>query len=124
MPIYRSGNWNIQHSRAFSKRWTGQSIPDESIIRNRYLPVGYQCTVNRIREKVGTKDFYVEIDERTDANARCLMTILIGTLDNVGKPYIVEPKEVEKTNSTQESNEASSLPVLWAYFEIHDPLPS
>ena len=61
--------WKLSNNKFkdFLERHTGRSIPDESTLRKNYVPVCYNNTLRRIRDKVYRKKISVSFDESPDA---------------------------------------------------------
>lgn len=93
IPVFKVEN---EKFKSFMEKWTGQVLPSESSIRKSYLPIEYENTVKTVRDKIADNDYYIQIDEATDANGRSIFAVLIGLLKDIEKPYLIEVRQVEK----------------------------
>ncbi|KAL4143001.1 hypothetical protein QTP88_005383 [Uroleucon formosanum] len=86
--------------RNFLETYTGKEIPTEATLRQGYVDDLYDETVEKIKSEILNKKVWVSIDETTDIEGRYIANVVVGTLelDKPGKQFLVNCKELEKTN--------------------------
>jgi Protein of unknown function (DUF 659) len=102
--------------RGFLEKYCGRVIPDESILRKKYLDGCNNSAIEEICESIGDSSIYVVVDETTDACGRYVANLLVGKLseDEAGTPFLLTSKVLERTNhSTIARFVNDSLRVLW-----------
>lgn len=108
---------NKKSFRKFLKKYTNESVPDESTLRGYCLTEMYDQTVNVIRNYVLGKKLWVSITETIDFDEHwCIANVVVGTLevDTPGKTFLLTTEILEETNHQSICklfNEA--LAVLW-----------
>ncbi|KAJ8915555.1 hypothetical protein NQ315_012439 [Exocentrus adspersus] len=90
-----------QQLREFLQKHCNQNISDESTLRKKSLQVLYENVIQEIRTTIYKNNYYVIVDESTDACGRYIVHLIIGTLkeDGPGKPHLIASKELQKTNN-------------------------
>lgn len=104
----------------FVEKYTGKSMPSESSVRQKYVPILYNETMEKLRAKVGDRYIWTSIDETTDSECRLVTNFIFGILDDAddsperGKCYLLNMAVVDSANA---SNMAAfyndSLLLLW-----------
>lgn len=99
----------------FLEEFTQKTIPHESTIRKRYLPLLYEKTIKKIRQTVGFNYVYFIVDETTDVCGRKVFNTLVGVLNGeYSPPMLVDVKFVEDTkHSTIQKAFLDSCQTLW-----------
>lgn len=102
------------------QKYTGKPMPNESTLRQKYVPVLYNDTMKTLREKANGKHIWVSIDETTDVEQRYVVNFIFGILDGDensserGKCYLLNMAVVENANaSTMAAFFNDSLLLLW-----------
>jgi hypothetical protein len=72
---------NSPDLRNFHLKYTQTDPPDESTLREFYLPKGYEEKLNKIRVLCGKENIWVFTDETTEASGRKVGDV-IGVLKN------------------------------------------
>lgn len=104
----------------FMKKYTGNNMPSESTLRQKYVPHLYNDCMQNLREKVKNKNIWVSIDETTDSENRLVCNFIFGILvddendPERGKCYLLNMDVVENANaSTMAAFFNNSLLLLW-----------
>lgn len=101
----------------FMQKYTKKEIPSDSNIRTNYLPILYDLTMRKLREKADGRKIWVSVDETTDVEMRMVANFVFGILDDEaerGKSYLLNMAELDQTNANTIAvffNESLSL--LW-----------
>lgn len=102
------------------EKHTKKSMPSESVLRQKYVPILYDETMNTLREKAKDKHIWVSIDESTDSEQRMVVNFIFGILDGDensperGKAYLLNMAVVDVVNaSTMAAFFNDSLLLLW-----------
>ena len=105
---------------SFLEKYTGKTIPSESTLRQKYVPILYKECIENLREKSKDKYIWVSIDETTDVDQRMVCNFIFGILDGDeksserGKCYLLNMEVVETANaSTMAAFFNNSLLLLW-----------
>lgn len=87
--------------RGFLQKYCKQTIPDESTLRKKNVHSVYETVLEEIRASLGDKNFYIVVDESTDACGRYIAHLMIGALqeDKATNPYLIASKQLDKTNN-------------------------
>lgn len=119
IPIYKAGHPDVVQ---FLEKYTTNAVPSESTLRQKYVPVLYNETIENLRQKAENKHIWVSIDETTDAEQRMVANFVFGLMEGVedesspehGKCYLLNMVEVDAANA---NNMAAffndSLALLW-----------
>ena len=100
IPFWKLENLSFTN---FLKKWTGQNVPSESLIRKVHLKVCYEEKIDFIKNKIKGKKVWVSIDETTDACGRYTGHFIIGILSNIKEEcqsFLINTQNFEVTNST------------------------
>lgn len=104
----------------FLEKYTKKTAPSVDTLRRKYVPVLYDDTMKKLREKANNKHIWVSIDESTDAEQRFVVNFIFGILDGDensserGKCYLLNMAVVENVNaSTMAAFFNDSLLLLW-----------
>ena len=62
------------------EEYTNKSLPTESTLRKNYLSFCYENAVRRVRNIIGNNKIWVPIDESTDVDSRCVVSVIVDTL--------------------------------------------
>lgn len=102
---------------AFLEKYTKQRIPSDTTLRTDYLPVLYEETMEKLREKAKGKKIWITVDETTDVEQRMVANFVFGILgveSEYGKSYLLNSAELDKTNAnTIAVFFTESLNLLW-----------
>lgn len=71
----------------FIEKYTGKTLPCESTIRQKYVPVLYNETMQNLKLKAENKYIWTSIDETTDSEGRMVANFIFGILDNDEKSH-------------------------------------
>lgn len=106
--------------KSFLEKYTTKTMPSESSLRNKYVPMLYTECIENLREKAKDKYIWVSIDETTDVDQRMVSNFIFGILDSDenstehGKCYLLNMAVVEAANaSTMAAFFNNSLLLLW-----------
>lgn len=104
----------------FLEQYTGKTMPSESSLRQKYVPILFNEKLEKLRQKAKDKFIWTSIDETTDSEGRYVTNFIFGILDGSddsperGKCYLLNMVPVEAANA---SNMAAffndSLLLLW-----------
>lgn len=112
----------ISHSTVvnFMEKYTGENMPSESTLRQKFVPNLYNDCMQTLREKVKNRSIWVSIDETSDSESRLVCNFIFGILvddendPERGKCYLLNMDVVEKANaSTMAAFFNNSLLLLW-----------
>lgn len=109
-------NLNNTCFRNYIEKFVNESVPDESSMKRFYLTEIYEQTINMIRNSVLGKKLWVSIDEIIYTEGRCIVHVVIGTLeiDSPSKTYLLTTEMLENTNYQSICNLFNeSLLLLW-----------
>lgn len=102
---------------AFLEKYTKQRIPSDTTLRIDYLPILYEETIKKLREKAKGKKIWITLDETTDVELRMVANFVFGILgeeNEYGKSYLLNTAELDKTNAnTIAVFFTESLNLLW-----------
>lgn len=103
--------------RNFLENYTGNAVPEESVLRKRYVDECYERTMEKIRRRVLGRKIWVSVDEAcTDGEGRLYVVanVVIGTLEAAGATFLINTEILEKVNHSAVSKLFDkSLGVLW-----------
>lgn len=105
----------------FLEKYTNKTVPSESTLRQKYVPLLFDETIETLRDKAANKCIWASIDETTDSEQRLVVNFVFGLMEGVdensserGKCYLLNMTEVD---SSCASNMAAffndSLSLLW-----------
>ena len=102
--------------KRFVSKYTEFQIPNESNLRQHYMPLIYESTLERVLEEIGDSDIWLSTDETKDRNGRHVVNVMVGPLDanKQNKGWIINtefPKNVN--NITINQIVMNSLLILW-----------
>ncbi len=86
--------------KTFLHKWTREKVPDESTLRKTHIPREYSRTVDSIRSEIGNHPIWIEIDETTDVEGRCVGNFIVGPLrtDVAGRGFLLHTQVLQKVN--------------------------
>lgn len=124
IPLKKVGHPSIVQ---FLEKYTNKTMPSESTIRQKYVPLLYDETIETLRDKAANKYIWASIDETTDSEQRLVVNFVFGLMEGVdensperGKCYLLNMAEVD---SSCASNMAAffndSLSLLWPQGEFN-----
>jgi hypothetical protein len=88
IPLYK-----MSHSiKAFFQEFTAYETPNESTLRKNYLPLLYEEKMSEIRDK----KIWVSINETSDKKGRYIANVIVGTLEDNAKRYLINCSQLEK----------------------------
>ncbi|KAI1695317.1 hypothetical protein DdX_19640 [Ditylenchus destructor] len=76
IPSYKVNNPSFND---FLSKYCNRSVPVESTLRNNYLKVCYEETMERIKQDIGESFVWVSVDETTDTLGRFVANLLVGS---------------------------------------------
>lgn len=88
------------------EKYTKKTMPSESVLRQKFVSILYNETLDRLREKSKDKHIWVSIDESTDSEQRMVVSFIFGILDGDensperGKCYLLNMAVVEAVNAS------------------------
>lgn len=104
----------------FHGKYTGKTMPSESTLRQKYVPILYDECMKNLRKKVQENYIWVSIDETTDVENRLVCNFIFGILckdennSEQGKCYLLNMDVVEIANtSSMAAFFNNSLLLLW-----------
>jgi hypothetical protein len=106
--------------RSFMEDNLGIKIPDECMLRTKYLD---QCTddvLKEIEKELRGHPIWISVDETTDAVGRYVVNVLAGRLDSdeYHPPHLINSSFLERTNSDAIARLVNdSLKALWPNFD-------
>lgn len=90
----------------FIESYAGKTMPSESNLRQKYVPMLYDECMQNLRAKVNQNYIWVCLDETTDIEQRLVCNFMFGILDSDensierGKCYLLNMEIVESTNAS------------------------
>ncbi|KAF6772764.1 hypothetical protein AHF37_08355 [Paragonimus kellicotti] len=114
---------NLAFKNFLSKYIPLHDIPNELVLRKKYVPILYQRTIQHIRETIGEKNVYLIVDESTDGMNQHLCNVLIGPLshDKFIPPMLLDCVVLDSTNSSTISQSINNaLMLLWPSSVYYD----
>lgn len=112
----------IEHPKVvnFIESYTGKTMPSESLLRKKYVPILHDESLEKMRAKAKDKYIWVSIDETTDSEGRFVTNFIFGILDDAedsperGKCYLFNMEAVEAANGNNMAKFLNdSLLLLW-----------
>lgn len=100
--------------------YTKNSMPCESILRQKYVPMLFDNCMETLREKAKDKYIWVSLDETTDSKQRMVANFVFGIMDSDensserGKSYLLNMTTVDAANANNMAKFFNdSLLLLW-----------
>lgn len=105
----------------FIQKYTNNTLPSETTLRQKYVPILYNKCIEDLRAKVGNKYIWVSIDETTDCENRLVANFIFGLMEGVddnspekGKCYLLNMAVVKAANASEMAAFFNdSLLILW-----------
>lgn len=106
----------------FLEKYTSNTMPCESTIRQKYVPILYNTCIEDLQAKAADKHIWVSIDETTDSEQRLVANFMFGLMEGItdensperGKCYLLNMAEVDAANSSNMAKFfVDSLSLLW-----------
>lgn len=102
------------------QRYHNKTVPSESSLRAKYVPLLYKTVMNDMIEKASNSYIWVSIDETTDVEQRLVANFIFGILDGRAdsverqKCYLLNVATVEAANASNMAGFFNdSLSLLW-----------
>jgi hypothetical protein len=92
------------------------NIPDQSHIRKNILPLCYNETIKKIRDKIGINKIWICVDETTDIKGQKVANLIVGILrsDKYEPSFLLNSKVLQSANHrTISTFVEQSLLLLW-----------
>lgn len=70
---------------SFLEKYTKKSVPSDSTLRQKYIPILYEKCIEELRTKAKNKCIWVSIDETTDCENRMVANFVFGLMEDVGE---------------------------------------
>lgn len=96
IPLFKPRN---EHVVAFLEKYTKKDLPSETTVRRNCATRVYEDTIVHIKKELANKHVWVSIDETTDSSQRFVANVVMGTLDEQRKRFLVNVVMLEKVNS-------------------------
>lgn len=104
----------------FMEEYTKNTMPSESSLRQKYVPMLYDKCLENIRAKIKNKYIWVSLDETTDVKQQMVVNFVFGIMESDensperGKCYLLNMATVDAANANNmEKFFNDSLLVLW-----------
>lgn len=88
----------------FLEKYTNSTVPSESTLRQKYVPLLYDETIETLRDKAANKCIWTSIDETTDSEQRLVVNFVFGLMEGVdensqerGMCYLLNIAEVDSS---------------------------
>lgn len=97
IPLYKVNNPLFKQ---FLEDISKEKLPDESTLRKNYLPKEFETVLSSIRNQIGNRNVWIQIDTTTDETGRHLGIVVVGALskdEQVG-PFVLHADALEKAN--------------------------
>lgn len=85
----------------FLEKYTKKSVPSETMIRSKYVPMIYNQHIEKMRNIARNRLIWVSLDETTDAEQRYIVNLVFGVLNDEreqGKSYLFAMDYVTTVN--------------------------
>lgn len=86
----------------FIAEFTSFSAPSESALRKTYVPILYEESLKKMRQKAADNFIWITLDETTDCEQRFVVNFVFGVLgvdEETGRCYLFTMQELESVNS-------------------------
>lgn len=117
IPLFKSRHPSLV---SYIEKHTGKVMPSESVLRQKYVPILFNETMEKLRQKVKDNYIWASIDETTDAEQRMVVNFIFGIMNadenspEHGRCYLLNMAVVDATNaSTMAAFFNDSLLLLW-----------
>lgn len=100
IPLHKITNPSVKR---FIEKHTKYAAPSESALRQKYLPILYEETIEKLKQRAAGKYIWVSLDESTDCEQRFVANFVFGILGEEqerGRSYLFASAVLDATNSS------------------------